>query len=150
MKCKQLNEQQVGAVRHCLERLAAYHNSISSPFAGIYPTLSIDGTLAHMAEQLRAGDGLLCAVYEENRVVGCMYASVQEQVGTLECLYLDESMRGKGYGDMLMQEALGFFRRHKVSIADIRVLEGNPAQAFYKKYGFMPRTRILSLQMQED
>lgn len=144
MKIRELTARQVTLVGPCLEGLAAYHNSIGSAFSGAYPTLSNEWTLDRMYERLQADAGLLCAAFEGEEVVGCVYASVVESVGMLDILYVAEEARGRGYGDALMQKALEFFGEQGVDIVDIRVVEGNPAARFYEKYGFKTRALVMS------
>jgi len=149
MELKKLGAHEVTDIRRCLEGLADHHNSITSEFSGAYPTFSISWTTDHMKEQLEMGKGVLYAIFENGTIAGCVYSSVEERVGSLEILYLDESVRGKGYGDILMDKAMIFFRERGVDIVDIRVINGNPAVSFYEKYGFKLRTLVMSKLMDD-
>ena len=127
-----------------MQELAAYHNSIESPFSGIYPHISPAWKIEQMRARLGDGRGFLCVAAEGGELIGFVYASITERVGEVAMLYVKESARGKQYGGALLQKALRFFGRKKVSLIDIRVLDGNPAATFYEKYGFKKRSVVLS------
>ncbi|MDL2236822.1 GNAT family N-acetyltransferase [Christensenellaceae bacterium OttesenSCG-928-K19] len=144
MQIKKLLAEEVPLIHSCLLGLAEHHNSIEGSFSGIYPTHTLDERMKDTQEKLRGGDAVLYAVMEDDKAVGCMFALVDGGVGTLAILYVDKRLRGKGYGDALMQKALDFFKEKGVTLIDINVVAGNNAKSFYEKHGFSLRQYVMS------
>lgn len=57
-----------------------------------------------------------------------------------QCLFsimIDESLRGQGFGTMLMEHLIEFAKKeHKIEILHLEVYDKNPAIGLYKKMGF--------------
>ena len=141
---KRLGADDIPQLAPCLRDLAAYHNALPTSFSGVYPLLPVDITIAAIAAQVREGKAVADAVHEGDRIVGFSSVSVEAAYGQVENLFVSEDRRGHGYGRMLMERALEYFRSRGVRLVDIRVLNGNPSEGFYAKYGFTVRSLVMA------
>jgi len=146
MDIRKLEAGQVDLLREGLLDLARHHNSIPSPFAGVYPTIPVEETLEEIAKQVAEGRAQVEAIFEGDRMVGFYKVVATRTLGTVDLLFVFEDCRGKGYGGRLLERALVWLRERGVNLIDIRVVDGNPAQRLYEKFGFRTRSTILSRQ----
>lgn len=137
--------QEVAGLRDILLDLSVHHNRVAEGFAGIYPVLPVDRQLAKTAEQVRLGTALVEIVRVGDAMHGFSKASFEAGHGKVDWLYLDERLRGLGYGEMLLNRMLEFLRNKGVGLVDLSVVLGNDAKRFYERYGFRVRSETLSL-----
>lgn len=73
---------------------------------------------------------------EDQRVIG--YAHLIEQVNKVKLskLYIFPELKGKGYGNMLMQATEDEVAGLGYNIIELCVNRGNPTQTFYEKLGY--------------
>ncbi|WP_367888864.1 GNAT family N-acetyltransferase [Paenibacillus sophorae] len=65
--------------------------------------------------------------------------------GELDSIFVLQDFRGSGIGQELMTLSLGWFKTNSIENIAISVLFGNDeALPFYEKFGFYPRTYVLS------
>ena len=95
-------------------------------------------------------DELLCVVLE-NKVIGfCAYAIVNNlwQEGCISYLYamiVDEKQRGKGYGTLLINEAIDRSKRRGMKRVELDSgFQREKAHQFYEKLGFEKRAYLFS------
>lgn len=75
--------------------------------------------------------------------VGYLVASVHDNQGEIESLYIDENYRGYAIGDTMMTSALKWIKEKEPKTIKVSVAYGNQVLSFYGKYGFYPRSIIL-------
>ena len=132
---------EIDRVRRLWERLTESNSRRSAHFGGYFSTFQFDIRKRFLSEALEAGgqfrmftldgaDGTshgFCAVtYHSGQ--GC---------GDVEMLFVEEELRGLGWGSRLLERALGFLREQGVENIGIEVAYGNdPAIALYRRFGF--------------
>ena len=145
---RQLRSDEIPQLEPCLLELAAYHNSLSIPFAGVFPYLPISAVLEAMAANVQKGKGVANAVFEDSRIIGFCNLGIEGTYGQVENLFVFAEKRGCGYGRSLMDRALDIFRARGVTLVDIQVVHGNPTESFYAKYGFCVRSLVMARRLQ--
>lgn len=94
-----------------------------------------------------AGLLVLIAISSGNDIGYCVSTIAADGSGEVDSLYVLSSHRGRGAGDAMMSKTLEWFADHSVESIAVEVISGNdPAQKFYARYGFVPRTVRLLLQ----
>ena len=95
-------------------------------------------------------DELFCAVLD-GRVIGfCAYAIVNNlwQEGCISYIYamvIDESLRGKGYGSKLIEEAIARSKEQGMKRVELDSgFQREKAHQFYEKLGFDKRAFLFS------
>ncbi|KAK1246070.1 hypothetical protein MKX07_005139 [Trichoderma sp. CBMAI-0711] len=126
---------------------------ISSQVAKPYETLALDAEIATTPVELvkkdfgfdeaefaniKEPDGVVFAVVEDEQVYGYAHAAkAWNNMVELRWIALDVSIRGRGYGRMLLDQVVAWAR--KLGVAGIRLeSQSNNVAAcmFYKRYGF--------------
>jgi diamine N-acetyltransferase len=76
--------------------------------------------------------------YEKGELRGYCYSTIdREEIGEIESLFVDERLRCKGYGKLLVESALIFFEENKAADIKIWVHPANTrAMSFYWQFGF--------------
>lgn len=76
--------------------------------------------------------------------VGYCFSSVENEIGLLESIFINEEYRGKGIGRILVEDAVAWMEHHKASKKKLSVAYGNhEALGFYEKLGFFPKCYVL-------
>ncbi|MBC8532265.1 GNAT family N-acetyltransferase [Gehongia tenuis] len=143
-----LSGKEIFRLRDCLAALAEHHNAVTQHFKGVFPLQPIDLVMAGMAEAEKKGTALIKALEEGGDIVGFCKIATEKERGSLDYLYVREDQRGKGYGRLLMDWAMAAFQQRGARFIDVNVVLGNPAQGLYEAYGFVPRTLVMSQQIQ--
>ena len=74
----------------------------------------------------------------------CISTISQKKVGEIDSVFIETDFRGMGIGDAFMRRALEWMDSRAVQSKILTVAEGNERVfAFYKRYGFYPRTTVL-------
>lgn len=133
-------------LRDSLVSLAAHHNAVAEHKEITYPTGSIDDTIQTLSANIADGKSIINAYFDDNELIAFCSIGIQkeEKHGELKYLFVSESHRKHGLGNDLMQWAMDEFDQAHIELVDIRIVLGNPAIAFYEKYGFQPRIAVMS------
>lgn len=79
----------------------------------------------------------LVGAFVEDKLIGYLRLMLMDDYGHLGQIAVERSERGKGYGNQLMEHALQYFLKHKVSTVGLYVETKNiKAINLYEKYGF--------------
>ena len=130
-------------LEECLKELAEHHNMVSVHFAGAYPKKPYGETLQSFEADVRSKKSRIAVIDSENQIVGFCKADIDRKQGKIDYLIVLREYRGKGYGDMLINWAMGLFRQCGVDQIEVKVADGNNAARFYEKYGFKMNAHIL-------
>lgn len=149
---KLLLPEETELLRDSLASLAAYHNTIADNKEITYPIDHIDDTIQALSENIANGTGITNAYFDNGDLIAfCSIGICKEKNrGELKYLFVRDSHRKHGFGDVLMQWALHEFDKAHIEFVDIRVVLGNAAIAFYEKYGFQPRIVVMSKKIRKQ
>lgn len=143
MEYREIAAQEVSKLKKCVEELSEYHNNVSTYHSGMYPDKPSWQTLEQFQKMLEAGEAKIYACVDKDKVVGFCKIDIHDMQGKLDYLFVANDYRKKGIGDTLMKWALETFKRCNVIRIELKVIEGNPAIQFYKKYGFQVNSHIM-------
>lgn len=89
-------------------------------------------------ENIKDPDGVLFVVVEDQKVYGYVHATKSwNSMVDIRWIVLDESIRGHGYGRMLLDEVFKWARQLGVAGIRLESQSNNVAACcFYKRYGF--------------
>ncbi|EHK26963.1 uncharacterized protein TRIVIDRAFT_35100 [Trichoderma virens Gv29-8] len=89
-------------------------------------------------ENIKEPDGVLFAVVEDERVYGYVHAAKSwNNMVEIRWIVLDVSIRGQGYGRMLLDEVVKWARQLGVAGIRLESQSNNVAAChFYRRYGF--------------
>ncbi len=130
----------------CLEALARHHNEVSEHFKGCYPQTPSGQKTRQFRSEMEEGRSRIAVAEKDDEIIGFCKISTDGSRGVLEYLVVLDGERGKNHGAELMDWALNTFRKLGISDVDVKVVYGNEAIRFYEKYGFRPRSVILTLK----
>ena len=137
---------EVELLRDMLILLADYHNSVAEYKDVSYPARDINETITEMDEGIKTGKYMVNACFDDETPIAFCSIGIDKKgsCGELKYLFVRETHRKNGLGELLMKWALCEFDKSGIGLVDIRVVVGNPALAFYERYGFKPRITVIS------
>lgn len=145
MQYKLLEESyEIDRLQTCIKELSEHHNNINPHFKSIYPINPISETLLKFKNEVRDKSRLIYALVKNEDILGFCSISIKGKQGSIDYLYVKESMRNSGYGSILMKWALDEFSSRNIELINVQVVTGNPAESLYKKFGFETRTHIMT------
>jgi len=126
--------------------LNKHHQTISTLFQNSISQMTFDQRRAHWLK--RAEFGLLridIAVLEgSEEPIGYCVTTIDNDLGEIESLFIDEAYRKIGLGGVLMERALNWLEQYSITRQRINVAVGNEQVLnFYRRFGFHPRAIIL-------
>ena len=142
---RELDYRETDRLEECLKELAAHHNAVSVFFPGQYPKKTFRETLESFARDVRSGKSRIGVVENGEKVLGFCKADINGTEGAVDYLIVLREARGNGYGEMLMDWALGFLKQEGAARIEVKVVDGNDAAGFYEKYGFRVCSHILRM-----
>jgi diamine N-acetyltransferase len=137
----------IDAVRPLWEKLNIHHAQISPRFGG---KLRLRTFQARKQELLAKADAgklwvmLVASGSDGRNVAYCICTVSADGIGEIDSIFVEEHLRGQGIGTELMQRALTWLDGMRVNSKIVSVMCGNDeALAFYRQFGFYPRTMLL-------
>lgn len=144
---REISFEETDKLYGCLEELAKHHNKVSTHFEGYYPITPSEQRIESFKGELKSGKSFISVIENDQKVIGFCKISVDGGKGVLEYLVILEQKRGHGYGIALMDWAMEKFQELEITDIDVKVVFGNNALDFYKKYGFREKSIVLGLCM---
>ena len=128
------------------KKLNKHHQTIATLFQDSISQMTFEQRRAHWLE--RAKSGLLridiALVQDSEGAVGYCVTTIDNDLGEIESIFIDESFRKLGLGGVLMERALNWLDWNDIIKKRLNVAVGNEqVLPFYQKYGFYPRAIIL-------
>ena len=144
---RELSKGEAAELEGLLKELAAHHNEVSVNFAGKYPKREVSVTLASFEKALESGSSRIAVIEDDDGIQGFCKIDITGDEGKLDYLIVSKILRGSGCGSALVNWALGVFRQSGVRTIEVKVVDGNDAQAFYEKLGFRVASHILRMDI---
>lgn len=128
------------------KKLNKHHQTIATLFQDSISQMTFEQRRAHWLE--RAKSGLLridiALLQDSEGAVGYCVTTIDNDLGEIESIFIDESFRKLGLGGVLMERALNWLDWNDIIKKRLNVAVGNEqVLPFYQKYGFYPRAIIL-------
>lgn len=139
---------EIEILRKLLDKLHEYHNNSSTYFSGTYPRASFEERVEGYRKNAEHGEYRIeLLTDEESSIIAFCIVYGKIANGKIEVLFVDEKHRGKGLGAKLMNSAMEWFAQKDISEIDLTVIYGNKAESFYRKFGFYPRSCIMTTKI---
>ncbi len=142
-----LGEDSLDAVRPLWEKLRAHHSPLLSRFSGESPPFIFGPREQEILTKAEAGKirvELVSTGLEAADIAYCVSTVSAGGRGELDSMFVEECFRGRGIGSELVRHALAWMESLGASSKVVTVAHANDeALAFYKRFGFHPRTILL-------
>jgi ribosomal protein S18 acetylase RimI-like enzyme len=137
----------IDSVRLLWEKLNAHHADLSSRFGSALRVRTFDSRKQGLLTKASAGAlrvDLVLAGLDETSVAYCISTISADGVGEVDSIFVEGHLRGQGVGTELMRRALAWLESMKATSKIVSVMsENEEALAFYRRFGFHPRTILL-------
>jgi ribosomal protein S18 acetylase RimI-like enzyme len=142
-----VGEDSLDAVRPLWEKLRAHHSPLLSRFAGEKPPFIFGPRKQELLAKAEAGKiriELVSTASDAADIAYCVSTVSAGGRGELDSMFVEECFRGRGIGSELVRHALAWLESVGASSRVVTVAHANEAAlAFYKRFGFHPRTILL-------
>ena len=138
-------EELLDEVKPLWEKLNEQHAQGSSHFSALFRKRGFAERKQSLLENKIAVRVEMARETNSGRLVGyCISTISQKKIGEIDSIFIETDFRGIGIGDAFMRRALEWMETQAVQSKRLTVAEGNEKVfAFYKQYGFYPRTTTL-------
>jgi len=148
-----VGEDSLEAVRPLWEKLRAHHSPLLSRFSGEMPPFIFGPRKQEILAKAAAGKiriELVSIPSDAADIAYCVSTVSAGGRGEVDSMFVEERFRGRGIGSELIRHALAWLESTGASSKVVTVAHANEeALAFYKRFGFHPRT-ILLQQSRDD
>lgn len=139
--------EEIEILRKPLESLNKHHNNKSIYFSSSYPRVTFDERVKNYRANEKSGKYRIEVLTssETETIIGFCIIYIKLDLGKIEVLYVDENCRRIGIGTKLINNAMKWFALNNIHEIELTVVYGNDdAISFYQKFGFYPRSYIMS------
>ncbi|MCD7897414.1 MAG: GNAT family N-acetyltransferase [Planctomycetaceae bacterium] len=145
---RHLTPGEVPLLRPLLDELRNHHNAVSVDFRGVFPLVSPDRELPHIAEQITKGDARVEAFFAGNDLVAFSVASQEYGLGSVDLVYVAPEFRRRGLARRAVELSIEYPKENNVRLIDIHVVYGNvAARRLYESMGFRLRSEVLAMRV---
>ncbi|NRD77047.1 GNAT family N-acetyltransferase [Bacillus sp. BRMEA1] len=143
---KLITLDEIEMLRKPLDQLHEYHNHKSKYFSGSYPRITFEERIEEYKNNSKDGEYRIELLMEAqtNNIIAFCITHCKKLIGKVDVLFVDETYRGNGLGKELMHHAMKWFKEKDINEIELTVVYGNEAVAFYQKFGFFPRSIIMT------
>ncbi len=139
------NEELLNRIKPLWEGLNAIHQAKSVHFKAHYAGFTFEARQNALLKTASEGRLRVILAYDGERLIGYCVASVADETGEIDSIFVSEAFRGKGIASRLMERALDWLKAKGAAKIALKVSVGNEdVLGFYAKHGFYPR--LLELQ----
>ncbi|MCC8164915.1 MAG: GNAT family N-acetyltransferase [Planctomycetes bacterium] len=145
---RHLTADEVPLLRPLLTELHKHHNAVSPEFSGVFPLVSPDRELPHIAEQITKGEARVEAFFAGTDLVAFSVASQEYGLGSIDLVYVAPEYRRRGLARRAVELSIEFLKDNSVRLIDIHVVHGNvAAKRLYESMGFRLRSEVLAMKV---
>jgi len=142
----ELDNDQIDSIKPLWEKLRDHHRELSPYFPERYVEFTFQERKKDLLKKSENGILRIDTAYDEatEQFIGYCISSIDEQIGEIDSIYLEEKYRSSGIGDTLMKRSINWMDQNSVETKRIMVAAGNEnTLAFYSRYKFFPKHIIL-------
>ena len=133
--------ENMAEIRPVWERLNRLHAEKSTHFRDHFNRFTFDARMAELSDKDAVG---IFGAREDQALVGYCIASVHNETGEIDSIFVDAEYRKSGLGDRLMAAAESWLSTRPVSRIRVSVAQGNESVlGFYGSRGYFPRFTML-------
>lgn len=144
MEIVEIPKDSIDEIEPLWRELNSHHHERSENFKGHFSSF----TFAERSKKLLAMDKLAIFIAKENaELVGYCIASLNNEAGEIDSLYVKPKFQGSSLGMLLTESAMSWLSSLNCSQVSVYVAEGNEeAIPFYEKFGFKKRFHVLQIK----
>jgi GNAT superfamily N-acetyltransferase len=137
--------ERIDAVRPLWERLRTHHSPLLAGFPGAMPPFNFEPRKQELLTKAAAiRIELVSAAQGGPDIAYCISTVTRDGLGEIDSMFVEEDFRGRGIGGELVRHALDWLESAGATSKVVTVAHANvDALAFYKRFGFQPRTVLL-------
>jgi diamine N-acetyltransferase len=142
----ELDNDHIDSIKPLWEKLRDHHRELSPYFPERYVEFTFQERKKDLLKKSENGILRIETAYDESteQLIGYCISSIDEQIGEVDSIYLEENYRSTGIGDTLMKRSLNWMDQNGAETKRIMVASGNENMlAFYSRYRFFPKHIIL-------
>ena len=133
-------------IKELWEELNQHHLDKSRDFKQFYREFTFSSRKETLINRAENGKLLVLIAWQNYSKVGYCVASVVDDVGEIDSIFVKSDYRNSRIGNTLMEESLNWIKSWKAKKVIVKVSAGNEEVfRFYSKYGFAPRLTELQL-----
>ncbi len=134
------NEELLSQIAPLWEQLNALHEAKSVHFKAHYAGFTFETRKNTLLKAAEKGNLRVILAYDGEKLIGYCAASVVDDTGEVESIFVTEEYRGKGVASGMMERALAWINSVGAAKITLNVSVGNEeALGFYAKHRFLPR-----------
>ena len=137
---------EIGLIQPLWEQLNLVHLDKSVYFKSKYERFTFNQRIESINKKAQKGIIKLDMLLDKDTgsYVGYCLSSIEDNLGEIESIYIENKYRKLGLGFKLMKSALKWFEEHEVTNVSIGVAYGNnEALPFYRSFGFNIASYVL-------
>ena len=142
----ELDNDHIDSIKPLWEKLRDHHRELSPYFPERYVEFTFQERKKDLLKKSENGILRIDTAYDETteQFIGYCISSIDEQIGEIDSIYLEEKYRSSGIGDTLMKRSINWMDKNSVKTKRIMVAAGNEnTLTFYSRYKFFPKHIIL-------
>lgn len=144
--CVLLSKRDLATLKHLWQELNRIHLYDSVYFKEHFQAQTFEKRCADLLG-LEEDAIRIEAITRDGQYLGYCVSTIVNGTGEIESLFVDEAIRGTGWGKRLVEHAIAWFDTCACSKIIVGVSHGHESVfKFYKRFGFDPRVTILQLQ----
>lgn len=146
MSIIRINKDNLNSIKHLWEKLRDIHTEDSRYFKDRYRNMTFEKRCGKF-NALDDNDLLIELITDGETTVGYCITSIQNNVGEIDSLYVEDSHRNKDYGKVLVSSAINWLNQKNCEKIILSVANGHESVLpFYEKMGFYPESTLLQLR----
>ncbi|MBW9159440.1 MULTISPECIES: GNAT family N-acetyltransferase [Clostridium] len=137
---------EIELIKPLWEQLNSIHHAKSIYFKSKYKNHTFDKRMESIYKKAQKGIMKLDILLDNGtgNYIGYCLSSIEDNLGEIESIYIENQYRKFRLGDKLMKNALTWFESNKITNIEINVVYANDeALPFYERYGFHVGNYIL-------
>lgn len=141
MKIEKISKDEISLIEALWCELKQHHQDKTTYFTDYYQA---NNFAKRKAELLNKDRLAIFVASNDDQATGFCVASIAAQLGEIDSLYVQPSLRGIGMGQQLMAAGLDWLNQQEPDSIRLSVGEGNEeAIAYYEKLGFKKRATVM-------
>ena len=142
--CRVVGGDSLEAIRPLWEKLRAHHAPLMSRFPGEFKFEPRKQEILAKAAGGKIRIELVSVAPAAADIAYCVSTMSADGRGEVDSMFVEERFRGRGIGSDLIRHALAWLESEGASSKVVTVAHANgEALAFYRRFGFHPRTVLL-------
>jgi diamine N-acetyltransferase len=151
---REIGTDRMDDVRVLWEALNVFHSHLSPHLANEVNARTFESRKRELLAKADAGEvriEVVAADSDGGDIAYCVSSVSADGVAEVDSLFVDSRFRGCGIGTELMRRALAWFRTAGGASIVVSVMHSNDnAVAFYRRFGFRPRSVVMKMSANAD